>query len=166
MTSWPHILILLRRWSQLVRSLSPFQQPPPHTTELALSAVLQSEAKPTLLQSSVHFPISQMGQTEAEKGHVGEQRSPVLAWFFGYSPRHPSRRFSTWGNDCRLLGWDLPEASVLSIGPHSLYPLPRVSNSKPFSLEELGLWPRLVTILSLKRFPHPKRCQSSILAEP
>lgn len=102
----------------------------------------------------------------AEKGHVGEQRSPVLAWFFGYSPRHPSRRFSTWGNDCRLLGWDLPEASVLSIGPHSLYPLPRVSNSKPFSLEELGLWPRLVTILSLKRFPHPKRCQSSILAEP
>lgn len=77
MTSWPHIPILFTETELTGLNSLPFPSNCILThTGLAFSVFLQHEAVPTLPQSPVCSPISRMGQTEAEKGHVGEQRSP------------------------------------------------------------------------------------------
>lgn len=153
MTLSGHIFNSLLQTNKLVWKLSPSQRLPPHTYRTSSPCI------PAFPPSSVH---SQMGKLRLRRGMWVSrevQCKPGSLDIF----QTPSRQPLHVGKGLQATGLDLPEASVLSIGPHPSDPSSRVP---VLQSGRLGFWPRLVTTLNLKRLSHPERSWPSILAEP
>lgn len=100
--------------------------------------------------------------TEAERSMWVSREAWCKVGSPNSAPRHSSR-LSLHVGGLTGICWKLLPCSW---GAHPLHLWSRSLISKICSQAGLELWPRHGTTLSLKRFPHPKRSQSSILVEP